>query len=96
MKARHIRKLRKKLQAYQTYRIATSYGSFGYFPQKHEWEYRKVKGASPIHAITRYMKWHFRRHKYMSRHQKTWYQETTYNWGEIEVIDEKGYIRYYH
>lgn len=42
------------------------------------------------------MKWHYRHFKYRSSHQQEWYKETSYKWGEILVVDEKGYNRYYH
>jgi hypothetical protein len=96
MKARHIRKLRKELQSYKTFRVVGSYGAFGEFFLQQDWEYKKIKAKSPVHAINRYMKWFFRHFKQRSRHQKEWYQETSFNWGEIQVIDEKGYARYYH
>ena len=96
MKARHIRKLREKVQSFKTFRITTSFGSFGDFLYREEWEFKKIKASTPIHAIERYMKWHFRHFKYRSKHQHEWYEETSYNCGEILVVDEKGYRRYYH
>lgn len=96
MKARHIRKLRKQVQSFQTFRIKTSIGNFDSFFEVKEWEYKKIKAKNCIHAIERYMKWHFRRFKYKSRHQCEWYKETTYHFGGILVVDEKGYKRFYH
>ena len=96
MKARHIRKLRKQVQSFQTFRIITSCGAFGDFFYRYEWEFKEIKASTPIHAIERYMKWHFRHFKYKSRHQHECYKETSYKWGEILVVDEKGYKRYYH
>lgn len=95
MKARHIRKLRKKVQSFKTFSI-TTIGVFGDFFYRNDWEFKKIKASTPIHAIERYMKWHFRHFKYRSKHQHEWYKETSYNWGEILVVDEKGYKRYYH
>lgn len=96
MKARHIRKLRKQVQSFQTFRIMTSFGAFGDFFYDYEWEFKEIKARTPIHAIERYMKWHYRHFKYRSSHQQEWYKETSYKWGEILVVDEKGYNRYYH
>lgn len=96
MKARHIRKLRKELQSYKTFRVAECYGLFGTFWSAEDEDYKNIKAKNEKHAIYRYMKWFFRHFKQRSRHQKEWYQETSFNWGEIQVIDEKGYVRYYH
>lgn len=96
MKARHIRKLRKQIQSFKTFRIITSRGAFGDFFYLNEWEFKKINASTPIHAIERYMKWHYRHFKYRSSHQQKWYKETSYKWGEILVVDEKGYNRYYH
>ena len=56
MKARHIRKLRKQVQSFQTFRIKTSIGNFDSFFEVKEWEYKKIKAKNCIHAIERYMK----------------------------------------
>ena len=96
MKARHIRKLRKQVQSFKSFRIATCCGAFGDFFFTQDYQFKRIKALNPIHAIKRYMKWHFRHFKYKSRHQHEWYKETSYNWGEILVVDEKGYKRYYH
>lgn len=96
MKARHIRKLRKQIQSFKTFRIMTSCGAFRDFFYRYEWELKKINASTPIHAIERYMKWHYRHFKYRSSHQHEWYKETSYKWGEILVVDEKGYKRYYH
>lgn len=96
MKAKHIRKLRKKLQSYKTYRVTTSTGMFGDFWLLDDESFRNIKAASQVHAILRYMNWHFRHYKQRSRHHKSSYSETSHNWGEVLVIDPKGYKRYYH
>lgn len=43
MKARHIRKLRKQVQSFKTFRIMTSCGAFGDFSYREEWELKKNK-----------------------------------------------------
>lgn len=43
MKARHIRKLRKQVQSFQTFRIMTSCGAFGDFFYRNEWEFKEIR-----------------------------------------------------
>lgn len=92
MKARHIRKLRKRLQEYQTYIVIPSTGII--FPFNKKYGY-KVKASGCIHAIERYMKYYWRKHKEKSRYYRDTYHEVTSSGGVLCVISEKGYKRYY-
>jgi hypothetical protein len=92
MKARHIRKLRKRLQEYQTYRIIPATGIFNDFDEKNAYI---VQAGGCIHAIERYMKYYWRKHKEKSRYDRGLYHEVTYSSGVLCVINEKGYKRYY-
>lgn len=91
MKARHIRKLRKRLQEYQTY-IVIPATSMGCFDKKYSYI---VKAGWYIHAIERYMKYYWRKHKEKSRYYRDTYHEVTSSGGVLCVISEKGYKRYY-
>jgi len=53
MKARHIRKLRKRLQEYPMYRVIPATGIFDNFYEENAYV---VKASGCIHAIERYMK----------------------------------------
>ena len=92
MKARHIRKLRKRLQEYQTYRVIPATGIFCNFDEKNAYV---VKASWYIHAIERYMKYYWRKHKEKSRYDRGLYHEVTCSSGVLCVINEKGYKRYY-
>lgn len=91
MKARHIRKLRKRLQEYQTY-IVIPATSMGCFDKKYSYI---VKSGGFIHAIERYMKYYYRKNKEKSPYYSVIYDEIRASLSVICVIDEKGYKRYY-
>lgn len=92
MKARHIRKLRKRLQEYQTYCVIPATGIFYDFDKKYAYV---VKASGCIHAIERYMKYYWRKHKEKSIYDRNLYHEVTSSSGVLCVINEKGYKRYY-
>ena len=92
MKARHIRKLRKRLQEYKTYRVIPANHIFGEFNEKNAYV---VKAGWYIHAIERYMRYYWRKHKEKSRYYRDTYHEVTSSYGVLCVINEKGYKRYY-
>lgn len=92
MKARHIRKLRKQIQEYQTYRVIPATGLFDKFYEKNAYV---VKASGYIHAIERYMKYYWIKHKEKSRYYRDTYHEVTSSGGVLCVISEKGYKRYY-
>ena len=96
MKARHIRKLRKQIQAFKTFRITVTTGLFGDFFFIKENKLHEMKASSEIHAIHRYMRWYFRRYKQRNPHHKDCYIQTTEKFGEVLVINDKGYKRYYY
>ena len=92
MKARHIRKLRKRILSYHTYKV---------YPVKHclfgfdnNFVYT-FKAMNSIHAVERYMKYYWRKNKQKHPSYQTFYHEVTCDWGRILVIEEKGYKRYY-
>jgi hypothetical protein len=92
MKARHIRKLRKRLQEYQTYRVIPYTDIFNPFDKKNAYI---VKAGGCIHAIERYMRYYWRKNKEKSRYYRELYHESTHSSSVLCVIDEKGYKRYY-
>ena len=92
MKSRHIRKLRKRLQEYQTYIVITSSGAIFPFNEKHGY---KVKASGCIHAIERYMKYYWRKHKFRNKYYRDIYHEVYYDSGNLCVINQKNYKRYY-
>ena len=92
MKARHIRKLRKRILSYQTYKVyPVQHCLFGF---DNNFVYT-FKAMNSIHAVERYMKYYWRKHMQKHTMYKTFYNEVTSDLGRILVIDEKGYKRYY-
>lgn len=96
MKARTIRKLRKKIAAFKTFIVMESQGIFGNFPPFSPENFRRVKATNQRQAIYRYMQWYYRHNKQKSDNDQALYAETTCKWGKICVIDSKGYHKYYH
>lgn len=92
MKARHFRKLRKQLLSYQTYKVYPVRNCLFGFDNNFVYTF---KAKNSIHAVERYMKYYWRKHKQKHSSYQTFYHEVTYDFGRILVIDEKGYKRYY-
>ncbi len=94
LKAKHIAKLRKKAKLMQTYKVRECYGLFG-FDDFRENDFTLVKAKTPYLAMQRYFKKY-----YLEMKQKHRFYNadviTTYNWGKIEVVDERGFKIYYH
>ena len=92
MEAWKIRRIRRKLLSYRTYKVYTRTGLLGFFDTKHAYT---CKALNSIHSIERFMKYYWRKNKCRNRFDKTIYHECTSSLGDILVIDEKGFQRYY-
>ena len=78
--------------SYQTYKVyPVQHCLFGF---DNNFVYT-FKAMNSIHAVERYMKYYWRKHKQKHSSYRTFYHEVTSDWGRILVIDEKGYKRYY-
>lgn len=95
MKAKTIKKLRKQIKSYKIFYVDVCIGSFGFHYRIGKNDCKVIKALNDKHAIAKYMKWCWRRYKKRNIHQKGHYTETTQKWGEIVVMDEKGYMRFY-
>ena len=87
MKARTVRRLRKKLSSYSTYEVKEA---------KTEIQGRFIKARDPKHATQRYLNWYWRHFKERFPYlDKDNIFETTSKFGAIVVIDKKGYKTYF-
>ena len=93
MKAKHIRKLRKRINNFGYYTIRESFGLFGDFQGYNRMGFKchdtKIFAESPTMAIEKYMKIYRRKMKKKNEHECEEYQEVTEDWGRIMVSNEK-------
>lgn len=85
MKARHIKKLRKKILSYKKYEVKSKVDNVCV----------TIKAENVYHAVDRYLEWHMRhfKEKHQLSIQEDMYETTSY-YAKICVIDEKGF-KYY-
>ena len=86
MKRFIIRRLRKKLASYKTFEVKNKDSKCGG---------RMIKASNFEHAMKRYFLWYWRHFK--EKHPSCYKEmyETTSKFGNIVVIDQKGYKKYY-
>lgn len=94
IKAKQIAKLRKKAKLMQPYKVRESDKLFG-FDGFSDSEYVEIKAISERMAMKRYFQRYYRAMKKQHRFINS-DTITTYNWGNIEVVNEKGYAVYFH
>ncbi len=95
LKAKHIAKLRKKARLMQNYKVRDSWGVFGFNNSFRENNFTEIRAVSEFMAMKRFLNLYYRNNKKLHRSHGA-DRRTTYEWGEIEVIDEYGYAVYYH
>ena len=99
MKAKHLKRLRKKVGSLQTFTIRETCSLFGDFFGSNRlclvMSDSKVKAGNPIRAIEVYMKKYRNQMKKKNEYEREEYTETTQNWGHLMVTDEKGFMRFY-
>ena len=90
MKARTIKKLRKKIAQFKSYEVYEAIHLFG-----EPFEFKLcVKSDSPKNALKRFWKYFYRKNK--MRHRWVGYDyETTYDWGKFMVKTENGFKYFY-
>ena len=93
LKAKHIRKLRKKAKFMQVFKARECWGCFG-FDTFRQTEFIEVKATSEYQALQRYFKWYHRNLKKLHRFYKV-NEITTYDWGKVEVVNKDGYSTYF-
>ena len=97
IKAKYIKKLRKKVSQFKTYKMRECFGLFGFdydYATKKDCPYHTdsiIKGLNPEHAILRYFRYYNRKYKIRHKNYAEWMNETTYKWGRFMIEDEKGY-----
>lgn len=93
MKARHIKKLRKKIAEFKEFTVYIPTGLFGF-----DGDYRckkVIKASDEIHAIRRYFKWYYRYYKETSEFQTYHPEPCSRRWAHVAVEDSKGYKHFY-
>lgn len=99
MKARHIKKLRKKIGKLQTYKIRETASLFGNFFGQNRFNLimsdHNITANSPIRAIKIYMRNYRKKQKQKNRYESEEYVETTEDWGRLMVVDETGFKYFY-
>lgn len=103
MKARIIKKLRKGIEQYKSFKVAQSFEPFGTFYIPFEYasgglksDLKIIKAKDEVHAIVRWFKWYERHYKKRSYyHFNTSFRESSNTFAKFKVIDEKGFTRYY-
>ena len=93
MKAKHIKRLRLKIKAFNNYTVVESNRLFGCFEAKDKGV--NIMASNTQHAVRRYMQWYRRSMKQLHNEHFTLLRETTASWGKFLVIDNKGYKTYY-
>ena len=97
MKARHIKKLRKIIASMGMYSVVESKGLYGDFPYHLHSCHKPFQtlAKDSIHAIQRYQRWYFRKHKRRPKHWCSTFAEVSGTFATYMVVDYKGYYRYY-
>lgn len=97
MKTKHISKLRKEVANMKMYSVVESDGLFGNFPYylHHCHKPFQTLAKDSIHAVERYQRWYFRKHKRRPIHWCSTVAEVSITFAKYMVVDYKGYYRYY-
>ena len=93
MKARHIRKIRKRVDKFDTYEIHESIGMFG--TPYHDTTEAIVKADSVTMAMRRFFRYYERRYKRYHDDRTTCPSETTREWGRFEVVNTRTGFHHY-
>lgn len=96
MKARHIKKLRKAIENYKEFIVNPSIGIFGEFYLNADGSDFRCKAKDEHHAIRRFLRYYERRHKERHEFFDCLHNETPKRFAQFQVIDEKGFKRYYN
>ena len=94
MKAKDIKRLRKKVVDFKEYDVSYSLGLFGNFDGGGVC-LQTIKASNPREAVERYLRWYFRFYKFRNEFHKNNLVETSLNWGKFRVEDARGYVRYF-
>ena len=97
MKAKTIRRLRKKISSFDKYIVLESYSLFGSFDSDLEVG-TKILADSPEMAMRRYVKMEERRYKEVSalNCHWDWCYETTAEWGRVRVYNTRTRWKTYY
>lgn len=94
MKAKGIKRLRKKVANFKEYDVSYSLGLFGNFDCGGLC-LKTIKASNPREAVERYLRWYFRFYKFRNLFHTNNLVETSWNWGKFRVEDTRGYVRYF-
>ena len=87
MKARHIRKLRKRISKWDAYDIHDTVRMFG--SPYHAIPEATIKAGSPCEAVARFFRWYKRRYKKRHDEQRRELIECTEKWGLFKVVNQR-------
>ena len=94
MKARDVKRLRKKVANFKEYEVSYTRGLFGYFSDGGICS-KEIMASNPKEAVERYLRWYFRCYKQRNNHHTNNLAETSWCWGKFMVVDTKGYTRFF-
>lgn len=95
MKAKYIKRLRKKIAAFVDYEVAETISLFGE-PYRAEYFGASVKSDTPLNAIKKYIRFYSRHYKQTHPNYDTNVITTTIRWGKFRVTNKKnGFKTYY-
>ena len=95
MKAKYIKKLRKKIEKYHTYIIHTAIHLFGETYYEEEGTIIYALPGDGIDAVRKYCRWYMRKYKKLHPNYSKYLYSTTCKNGYFEAIDlETGFKHY--
>ena len=93
MKARHIRKLRKRIAKFDAYDIHESVSMFG--APYHVTAEATIMADNPFEAMRRFFRYYRRHYKRIHDNYKSESIETTQQWGRFEVVNLRTGFHHY-
>lgn len=94
MRARDVKRLRKKVADFKEYTVSYTFGLFGDFGFEGQC-CKKIMASNSQEAVERYLKWYFRKYKCRNMHHTNNLAETSRWWGKFMVVDSRGFSRYF-
>ena len=93
MKARYIRKLRKRIAKFDAYDIHETVGMFG--DPYHTTTEAMVMAGNPVEAMRRFFRYYRRHYKRIHDDYTSGPVETTRQWGSFEVVNTRTGFHHY-
>ena len=93
MKARHIRKIRKRVAMFDTYEIHEAVGMFG--GPYHATTEATVTAGNTVEVMRRFFRYYRRHYKRIHDDYTSESVETTRQWGRFEVVNTRTGFHHY-